>query len=61
MVTFYMVWAVFYSLQKPISVKKQLEVLPWKKAIEHSEWTAGIVQFPANGGSEAFVGSIKSP
>jgi len=22
---------MFYSLQKPISVKKQLEVLPWKK------------------------------
>lgn len=55
--------SIFYSLQKPISVKKQLEVLPWKKkkAIEHSEWTAGIVQFPENGGSEAFVGSIKSP
>lgn len=57
---------MFYSLQKPISVKKQLEVLPWKKkkkrkAIECSEWTAGIVQFPENGGSEAFVGSIKSP
>lgn len=61
MVTFYMVWGMFYSLQKPVSVKKQLEVLPWKKAIECSEWTAGIVQFPENGGSEAFVGSIKSP
>lgn len=30
MVTFYTM-SMFYSLQKPISVKKQLEVLPLKK------------------------------